>query len=365
MMTPELLFGAFLFAFIFWMCLTLGFTGMLLLHHTLRAEWGLPLLRIFEAGSKCLLPMGAIFFVAWFAGMNKLYPWMNSATVAADPVLRLKSLYLNQPGFLIRAVVVFAIWIGWSMILNKSTKTQETTGDNSHGQLRSNVAAPGIVFFILSVTVAVTDWVMSLDAHWYSTMYGFWFVIGQALAAMSFSVFYTISRANTEPYKQVVTPKMTKDWGNMMLMMSMVWAYFTFSQFLIMWSGNIPVEVGYFYHRMQGPWDILGTIVVIAQFFIPFLLLLSGRTKRTPMYLKTVAGWIFVARILDLYWNIGPYFVKNTETQGPITMSAPFALMFLGVGAVWFAFFTFFKKQNTTFPTYDSRLIIQEVAPNA
>jgi hypothetical protein len=172
-------------------------------------------------------------------------------------------------------------------------------------------------------------------------------------------VIYILRRINQKPYSDIVTPKLTRDHGNLMLMMTMVWAYFTFSQFLIMWSGNIPEEVGYFHHRMQGAWNILGGAVIVFQFFVPFLLLLSGRTKRTPTILLPVALWIFSTRVLDLYWNIGPFFVKDTETAGPLQMAGPFLIAWIVMGAVWLACFEFFRRQSSVLPTHDPRLLME------
>jgi hypothetical protein len=359
-----MIFPAFLFAYMFWVCLTLGCFGLMLLHHMLRGTWGLAILRLLEAGSKTLFLMAPLFLVL-VAGLKDIYPWANPERVAHDVILQKKLPYLNPTGFAARGIIYFVIWIIFAVVLIASAKRQDQSGDPAEAQKRANIAAPGFVLFVITVTLAVTDWVMSVDPHWFSTIFGFWFIIGQGLAAMSFCVIYIVSRRNQKPYSDIVTPKLTRDHGNLMLMMTMVWAYFTFSQFLIMWSGNIPDEVGYYFHRMQASWNILGTIVVVGQFFIPFLLLLSGRTKREPTILLPVACWIFGTRILDLYWNIAPFFVKDTETAGPIQMAGPFLIAWIVVGALWLGCFEFFRRQSSVLPTHDPRLLMQEAAHHA
>jgi len=334
------------------------------MHHTLKGKWGLAILRILEAGSKTLLIMAPLFVVI-VMGMGELYPWAKPDVVKADQILSHKQWYLNSMGFIVRAVVAFALWGFWSFKLIGSTKRQEATGDLKEEQKRSNFAPPGIVIFVLTVTMIITDWVMSLDKHWFSTIFGVWFVVGQGLAVLSFSTIFLLTRKNQTPYKEIITPELTKDLGNLMLAFSMIWAYFTFSQFLIIWSGNLPEETEYFKHRLAGMWNGMGTIVVLCQFLAPFLLLLSGNTKRTPSILLKVAVLIFAARFLDLYWNIVPFFVKGTENANPINMAGPYVIAWVAMGAVWIGAFEFFRKQASPLPTYDPRLLAREAAHHA
>jgi hypothetical protein len=355
-------FQPFLYGYVFWVCVSLGCFGLMLLHHMLRGTWGLPILRLVEAGAKTLYVMLPLFLLL-YVGREYIYPWMDPQLVATDKVLHLKSAYLNSTGFLVRGLVYFAIWIGLTFILTRSSKRQDETGDHREAQMRTNLSAPGFVLFILTVTFAFTDWVMSVDAHWYSTIFGAWFVISQGLSAMSLCVFWLTSRVKQDPYSQIVTPKLTRDHGNLLLMMTMVWAYFTFSQFLIIWSGNLPEETEFFKHRMEGAWNYMGSAIVLFQFFIPFVLLLSGRTKRTPDILRNVAVIIFCTRIVDLYWHIAPFFVKDTHHTGPVQAAGPFLLAFAGVGVLWIAAFEFFRRQSSILPTHDPRLVITSGAP--
>ncbi len=358
--------GAVVFGWLFWVCLSIGCASLVVLHHTLRGSWGLPLLRVWEAGAKTLYFMW-IGFVALYFMREKLYAWAVPDMVKTDHILQNRAIYMNPTGFLIRGLIYFTIWIVWSSLLTASARKQDASGDTNLAVKRMTTGAFGIVFFVIAINFAMTDWIMTLDPHWYSTIFGVWFVICNALCAMAFAVYQIVSKADKAPYAGLVTAQTTRDWGNMLLMLCMVWAYFTFSQFLIIWSGNIPEEVGYFHHRLQGFWNGLGTIVVVGQFFVPFLLLLSGRTKRTPNYLKLVAIWIFGARLLDMFWNIGPFFVPvgRAGEVSPLQLAGPFLIVWALMGVVWYLGFMFFKKQSSLLPTHDARLRVQEAGQHA
>ena len=203
----------------------------------------------------------------------------------------------------------------------------------------------------LFLTFAITDWVMSLDAHWYSTIYGVLFMIGQVLSAGALTALIIGISAKTDAYKKVVTPALTKDLGNLMLTFTMLWAYMSLSQFLIIWSGNLPEEASYFVTRNTGPLLLIGTLVVCGQFFFPFVCLLSGKTKRRPHYLAAIAAWILLMRVLDVFWVVKPMFLdpmQGDTTQLPLHWM-DFAA-FLGLGGLWLAGFITLLKRNSLFP---------------
>ena len=344
-------FQSFLFGWVFWVMIALGCFGLTLLHHILRGSWGLPVLRLFEAGNRTLPLMFLLFLPILLFGMHDLYEWTHADVVARDPILMQKAKYLNLPFFTIRFVVFFAIWIGLSTLLNRSTLKQDQTGDVRLADQRSNLAAPGFVLFFITMTFAFTDWVMSLQPHWFSTIYGVWFVVGSGLSTMALVTWFVMRFADRPPYAGVVTPVLMKDLGNLMFAFTMLWAYITLSQFLIIWHADLPEEVTYYVRRYEGGWRAVGALIVLFQFFVPFLLLLSGRTKRTPGYLVLVAGLIFGVRIMDILWNVVPAFGRGGMNGVFFDLLAA-----AGIGALWVSAFAYNLSRRPLLPSYDPRL---------
>ena len=202
----------------------------------------------------------------------------------------------------------------------------------------------------------MTDWVMSLDPMWLSSLYGAWHMATSLLFSIAVGSFILLSLRTKSPYSGVIQPQLTKDLGNLMLGFTMVYGYFTLSQFLIIWSGNLPEENIFFVQRFEGPMVYLGAALVVCQFVIPFLLLISGKTKRTPSILRFVAGWIAVVRIVDLFWQIVPFMVNfSGGIAVPVILGAVGAV--LAVGGIWVYVFSGNARKVALIPSYDPRLI--------
>ncbi len=336
---------SYLFAYIFWVCFSIGCFGFVLLQNMVRASWGIPLLRLFEAGAKTLWLM-LLLFIPIALGIQHLYPWANDALVASDKVVAHHAVWMNfgawvGGGFILRTVIYFVIWIGTTLYLCRSSVQQDATGDYAFAQARANVSAPSFVLMIITMTLAFTDWVMSLDKHWYSTIFGLWFFIAAGLSAMILMALIAVPARGTGPYTEEVLPKkLLNDIGLFLIMFCMMWGYFTLSQFLIIWSGNLPEEIGYYLVRNAGGLLIIGAIRIIFQFFVPFLLLLSGKTKKTPRYLVSVGLLLFVMRVIDIYWTVVPAYRPFGEVHW-----LDFAALF-GMGGLWLFSFMWFAKQR-------------------
>lgn len=350
-------FQSYLYGYVVVLCLTLGFLGIQTLHHTIRGSWGLAVLRIAEAASGP--PMLLVLFVAALPilspqGLHALYEWAHADALAADAVLQHKEKYLNPTFFSARIAAYFALWAFIAWRFRVSTARQDRTGDPAEAVRRTRVAAPGIVLFVLSLNFAVTDLVMSLAPHWSSTIYGPWFLVGSVLMALAFSTgIITLNHAR-EPYKKIVTPHLTRDLGNLMLAFTMLWAYFTLSQFLITYSGNLPEYISYYVDRRDGAWNLLGGINVGLQFFFVFLCLLSPRVKATYRLLFLVAAFVFVMRFSDWTWNIIPFFKRSVEWGDFAALAG-----FLGL---WLTIFGLDIRRAPLLPAHDTRL--EEAALN-
>lgn len=350
---------SYLFAFVFFVMLTLGFLGLTLLHHTLRGKWGLPVLRIFEAGGGAwTLGVMAVLFIPVLIpvlqGHSPLYEWSHAEAVAKDAILKHKEPYLNPWGFAARFAIFFLFWMAISHGLRKSTVRQDESGNFAEEQRRTNWAAPGLVAFFLTITFAFTDWVMSLEPHWFSTIYGLWLGVGSALAAMALTTLIVTLNKDREPYKGLVTPALSRDWGNLLLAMTMLWAYTSISQYLIIWSGNLAEFTGYFKHRSENGWGVIGLITIIGQFFIPFMALVTPRTKAVAKSLALVCGWILVMRLFDVYQVVVPAFF-NFGRPNPIPMWTDIVAL-VGIGGLWVWAFSTQIARASLLPNYDARL---------
>ncbi len=347
----EQFLQCYLFAYVFWVGVTLGCMALMLLHHMVKSRWGLPIVRAAEAGAGNLWFM-AVLFLPILAGVGALYPWAKPAVVASNEVLRHKQPYLNVPFFALRAVIYFAIWIGVTAVIRRLAVRQDQTGDLTLADRRSSWAAPGLVAYVLTVTFAFTDWVMSLHPSWYSTIFGFWFVMSQGMSGLCFLiVFLTLVRRHS-PFEAYATPGGYRDLGNLLLTFVMFWGYLSLSQFLIIYSGNLPEEASYYLVRMQGVWWAIGTFLVLFQFFVPFLLLLSGRTKRTPAYLATLAAFLLAVRVVDMFWTVLPFFPvpASSLTLGYVWMGLA---AFAAIGGWWLVFFLTAMQRGHLVPTQE------------
>ena len=362
----DLVMQSYTFGYIFWLMLSLGCLGVQLLAGMLKATWAIAILRVAEAGASNLrylfflgLPLVASMF---FGDSIHLYHWAAS-DAKLDPVLVHKAPYLNPWAVLLRYLACFGLWIYYNHYLaygKRGTLEQEKSLDMNLAQYRVNVAAPGFLFFGISITFFFTDFVMSLDPHWFSTIYGVWWGMSGVGAAIALGVVFLCAFHNRAPFDTIVTPGLTKDLGNMLFGMTMLWGYFSLSQALIYWSGNLPEYIGFYYSRFKGPMAFLGFLIVMGQFFVPFLLLLSGRTKRTPKMLGAVAAWIIVVRVVDIWYQIVPFFNRSLTDFGAIAVDfAAWAF----VGGVWAYLFAAQYKRFSAVALFDTRL--QETKANA
>ncbi|MCH8275305.1 MAG: hypothetical protein IH851_11000 [Armatimonadetes bacterium] len=340
---------SYLVGYYSWLVLTLGCLCMAMLHHLVRARWGFPIIRFFEAGTK-LLPLMALLFVPILFMLPQLYDWARPEVVAQSEVLQRKAPFLNVPFFTVRAAVFFAFWIGLAHVLYKWSREEDRTGDPSLANKRANLSAPGTALFVLVCSFAVTDWVMSLEEHWYSTIFGLMFVIGQALTALALATAFLTSVADREPFSEFVTERLLRDLGNLLLTLVILWAYMSFAQYLIIWSGNLREEITYFVDRREGAWQLFGIALVFLHFMLPFFLLLSSHIKRSPKLLRAVAIWILVFRVADMLWTVIPSFHRTG-----VQLHWMDAAAFLGIGGLWVWVFARQLQRSPLLPRYGSR----------
>ena len=335
---------AYLFAFTFWTGLSIGSLALLMLQYLTGGGWGFVIRRVLEAATR-VLPLIAVLFIPNLFGTHYLYPWTHEEEAAK---LGDKTKYLNVPFFSVRAVVYILIFLAIAFFLNRWSLAQDRTGDREYTKRMRVLSGPGLVLLIFTITFAAIDWYMSLEPEWFSTIYGFIFVASWTVSALAFVIAALAILSKQEPLKNIVAPLHFQDLGKLLLALVMLWAYFAFSQFLIIWSGNLPEEIGWYIVRMHGIWGAVILAVVILHFATPFLLLLSRGLKRDPHKLIIVAVLILVMRVIDLLWMLEPAF---TREHFHVSWMHPVAL--IALGGLWLAMFAWELSKRPLIPIND------------
>jgi hypothetical protein len=348
--SPTQFFRSYLLAFVFWIGLPLGCSAILMLHHMVGGTWGFPLRRLLESGTKTLWLMGLLILPILFR-LPALYSWADPSKVKVNPVLQYKQPYLNVPFFVARTVVYFAAWMALAYFLNKWSSQQDETGEPGLTRRLQSLSGPGLLIYGLTVTFASVDWVMSLEASWFSTIYGMIFMVTQALAAMALVTLAVILLAKQEPLAGLISPRVLNDYGNLLLTFTMLWAYLSFSQYLIIWAGNLRDEIPWYLSRAQGGWAWVALGLIVFHFAVPFLLLLSRFVKRRAQILGWVAAGLVVMSVVDIFWLTVPAF----ERAGPEFHLTDWLAM-VGVGGLWVWQFAAQLKGRPLLPLHDPRL---------
>ena len=287
--------------------------------------------------------------------MDVLYQWTSAEAVDKDPILQHKAIYLNVPAFLGRAGAYFAIWLLLAYFLNRWSRQRDQSDDPRLAVRLRCLSGPGLVLYGLTMTFATVDWVMSLQPHWFSTIFAVVFGIGQVLAALSFAVAMLFLLASQPPLSGLISAKVCRDLGNLLLTVVMLWAYTAFAQFLLIWAGNLPDEIAWFVPRFAGGWLWVAVFLILCQFALPFLFLLFRRTKNDLPHLSRVAVFLLAVCFVNLCWQIVPAPLPRGVSAdglglgyGLDVLAAVAAL--LGVGGVWVAVFLWQLKRMPLVP---------------
>jgi hypothetical protein len=342
-------FRAYLVGFVFCTGLSVGSLAWLALGHMTGGAWALTSRRLFEAATRTL-PLCALMFLPVVVSLfvhepaahgqaHSLYEWSDPAAVRGDEALQHKSLYLNIPFFVIRAVIYFAVWFFFSMKLNRWSSEQDASGDPRIRRRMQDISGPVILLFGLTVTFAAVDWGMSLEPHWFSTIYGLIIMAGWGLSALAFMIMVAASLSRHEPMAEAYNSIHFHDWGKLLLALVMLYAYFAFSQFLIIWAGNLPEEIPFYLRRLRGGWQVAGLLVVLFHFALPFVLLLSRPRKQRAAPLRRVAILMLFMRVFDLVFFFAPSVHQGGESEfgarDLLTSFVPMFSMALGLGGIW------------------------------
>jgi hypothetical protein len=342
---PARVFQAYLVGWTFWAGISVGSLALLMLQHLTGGGWGFVIRRVLEAATR-LLPIMAVLFLPVIFGAHSIYEWTHQEVLEQHEIVRFKTPYLNLPFFIIRAVVYFAVWSALAFFLNRWSLAQDRTADNRYTKNMRVLSGPGMVALIFTVTFASVDWYMSLEPEWFSTIYGFIFVASWALSALAFVIAVMATLTSQDPMKRAVAPLHFHDLGKLLLALVMLWSYFAYSQYLIIWSANLPEEIGYYIERTHGVWGATIVTIGLLHFAAPFLFLLSRDLKRDPRRLVLVALLVLVMRMIDLLWMLEPAFTDHKWFWVNI-------IAVLGFGGLWLGLFAWQLSKRSLVPIND------------
>ena len=359
---PEDFFRSYLIAFLVVLGLSLGSLGLLMLQHLTGGDWGILIRRPLESATRVLW-LVVVFSVPLIFGMKYLYTthtvgdetrigWLNPPLVGHEGALSdLQQKYLTHNFFLLRLVIYFVIWIGLMWLFNRLSREQDVNRDDRALRARfKRWAGPGIILYVFAMTFAAIDWSMSLSPHWASTIYGFLFVAGQAISAMSLMIITVVMFSRSEPFSHIIQQRHLHDLGKLLFAFNMLWAYFSFSQLLIIWAGNLPEEITFYKSRLNGPWGVVAAMVLVLHFFVPFFALLSRDVKRNQAVLPKIAMWLIAMRMLDIFWLTRPEFTYHAlPTLWDISA-------ILALGGIWLWFFAVQLKRQPLLPLGEPKL---------
>ncbi len=345
---------SWLLGFIYWGGISIGSIGILMLQYLTGGAWGIVIRRILEASSRTIWFV-ALLFIPIMLGIDTLYHW---ATASGDKLVEYRHIYLNHNSFGIRAIIYFAIWFVMTYLLN-SWSAQQDDSNNVEDSAKflgraTAFSGPSMVIFALVVTFASIDWVMTLDKHWFSTIWGMLYLVGWSLSTFAFIIALLANLMDKEPFSRILGKKHFHDIGKLMLALVMVWTYFNLSQFLIIYSGNIPEETPWYLTRMDGGWQYVGLILLFLHFAFPFIILLSRDIKRSAKWLSLTAFLILVMRLVDMFYHIGPQpFHGDAGHGGTFHVSWMDFVGPIAIGGLWLWWFFGELKKRPLLPYKD------------
>jgi hypothetical protein len=362
--TRAQFFRSYLLGFMFWLGITLGSMAFLMIQHLTGGMWGMVIRRPLEAAIK-VLPLMLILFAPLVVGIPHLYSgdsqshgWFNA--IPSDGHLwELSQAYMRRGGtvqflfmngFIGRGVVYFAIWLWMAWTLVRWSNEQDAPPVQNLSPRFRRMAAPGLILYSFTISFAAIDWVMSLDPRWFSTIFGFIIIVGECISAMCLMVILETVLSREEPLSLWLKPKEVHDHGKLILTFIMLHAYFSFSQLLIIWAGNLPMEIRFYLRRLEHGWGYVGLFLVLFHFSVPFALLLSRPFKRNPRRLVKLAGWLLFARFVDLFWYIAPTWQESFTWGWGYLVDI---IVAVAIGGLWLAYFFHHLRQRPLLPAYD------------
>jgi hypothetical protein len=347
---PKQFFFSWLVSFLFFTSLALGGLFFVLIQYAAQGGWGVVLRRIGETIFSTI-PVMAVLFLPLLFGLHDLYEWSHADAVEHDPLLRWKAPYLNVPFFLIRAALFFGIWSFIAILYYWGSRGQDVSGDPRVSARLRRFAGPAIIVLALTQTFAAIDWIMSLTPHWYSTMFGVYFFAGSWVGFIALLSVVVVAMRGAGLLDTVISPEHLQDIGKFLFAFTAFWAYISFSQFFLIWYGNLPEETIWFKARMEGSWMTVSLFLMAGHFGVPFFYLMGRAVKRRGWTLALGGAWLLAMHFLDLYWQVMP--TLHPEGLRPSLLDVA-ALM--AVGGCFVSAASWLMRRQALVPLRDPRL---------
>jgi hypothetical protein len=347
---PRQLYFSWLVAFLFFLSLGVGSLFFVLVHFAMQGGWG-TLLRRAAENAMATLPLFVGLFVPVLLGMHELYPWSHELPPGQDALIEWKRPYLNEPFFLLRTAMYFACWSAIALWYFGQSRRQDRTGELAISLRLRRWSGPAIVVVALTETFAAFDWIMSLEPHWYSTIFGVYFFSGSLVAVFSFLVLAAFALRRAGLMRGLITVEHFHDLGKLLFGFTCFWAYIAFSQFLLIWYGNLPEETVWYQPRLAGSWKAVSVLLAAGHFAVPFLFLMSRSFKRRSGLLALGAGWMLLMHLLDLHWLVMPALHEEGFRPALLDLTT-----LIAIGGVFVAAVGFLMRRHALVPVRDPRL---------
>jgi hypothetical protein len=345
-------YSAYLTSFAFLLSLSLGALFFVLIQHVTGAGWSVVVRRIGEAVAANSLLMAALSIPLVF-GMSHLYPWTDLHHVAGDPILQGKRAWLNVPFFVIRLGIYFLAWTGLSLWFLRRSTEQDRTGEVRLTARMQKASAPGLVLYAITVSLAAFDLLMSLDPHWYSTIFGVYYFSGGVVGFFALLPVITILLQRSGRLARAITPEHYHDMGKLVFAFTVFWAYIAFSQYMLIWYANLPEETGWMLRRLSGGWAGVGWLLLFGHFVIPFFVLLPRFVKRSRKLLIVPALWVLAMHWVDIYWLVMPEALagQSRASLRPVDLTC-----LIGLGGLYVGCLALWLRGRSIVPEKDPRL---------
>ncbi len=380
---PHQAFQSYLYAYFIPLGLALGCLGWSMINYLTGGFWGIGARRIFQAGIRTLPLMVLLFLPIAYAMLTQphgaadaggaghgasagdghgthgnywLFPWTDAAYMAGNSVLAHKAQWFNGQWVLARSIFYFIVWFLLANRLLANARKFDETGDPDAERRTRTISGPGFCLYFLTMSFAGFDWAMSIQPEWFSTMYSVVIIIGQGMSTLAFTIIMLSLLKKNEPFSHFARPNLFADLGTLMFATVMLWAYTSFSQFLIIWSGNTLEEAPWYVLRVSHGWQAVGYALIVLQFALPFFLLLMRRIKKDASYVAFVAVLLLGMRFVDLYWQIAPPFHPHFSPSW-LDLAAPVGLL-----GLWLAFFVSRLKAHPLMSPRQETAIHHELA---
>ncbi|MCP4686120.1 MAG: hypothetical protein GY867_11845 [bacterium] len=331
---PERFYHAFLTAFVFWTSIALGGLFFTMMHHLTGARWSVVVRRICE-NLMMQLPWLFLAFIPVYFGIHDLYHWSHTEAVAADHALQGKAAYLNVGFFTIRTVAYFAIWSILAVLLYRVSLKQDAGHKPEHLKSMRKISAIGMLLFAATITLSGWDWLMSLEPHWFSTVFGVYLFSGSFLNAVAVVTGVCLYLRKEDALRNTFTLEHFHDLGKLMLAFTIFWGYIGFAQYFLIWYGNLPEETFWYTARWEGSWKIVSLVLLFGHFALPFVILLFRNVKRSLPIMGFLGIWFLVMHWLDYYWLIYPTFTEQGASIGGLEIAAVLGLGGIFIWQLW------------------------------